>query len=132
MAKTTKQKRTPNPNNIRRDLGEKNSETISFRVKPSEKLNISAYAAKSGMDISSYSKMIVLSGHEKLLELWDDPREQVIDQYYQEPIKGILAKLQELYPTHNESELILKSLQIALDNENRIISNKIKNYSNGK
>lgn len=120
-------KRKPNLNNPKEKTA-RNTETICFRAKPSEKLTISAFAQKNGMDLSNYCKMLVLSGHEKLLELWDDPREQIVDQFHQEQIESTLIKLKDSYPLLSDSELILKALQLALDNDKRIISNKIKNY----
>lgn len=126
MAKKTIQ-RTPNPNNPK-EVTIRNSETISFRVSPSEKLTISAFAQRNGMDLSNYCKMLILSGHEKLIELWDDPREQIVDQFHQEQIESILTKLKEFYPLQSDSALILKALQLASDNERRYISNKILNY----
>ena len=100
--------------------------TVGFKVALTKKAEIESTAQKLGLNVSQYLEGLVFRNHDKINELCN--RQIQIPANVEEYLLQLIQPLKAKYPNLSELKLIALSLKLANDNENRIISNKIKNY----
>lgn len=101
--------------------------TVGFKVAALKKREIEQTAADLGIDVSTYLRDYLLASHEKVNRLSVVPDELVFNESEIEESLKIVNYLKKLNPKYTTSKIMLAALKIAVKNESRIVSNKIKN-----
>lgn len=102
--------------------------TVGFKVTGLQKKEIEAGARRMEMDVSGYLRSLTLGGHEKIMRFAAVPDALVVQPGRVGESIEVLKKLLGHYPGHSCSDIIAASLKAALENEQRVVSLKIKNY----
>lgn len=109
-------------------LSQEQQVTVGFKVTGLQKREIEAAARRMEVDVSTYLRSLTLGGHEKITRFQKVPDALVIQSERVGEGIELLKRLLAHYPGYSCSDLILASLHAALQNEQRIVSLKIKNY----
>lgn len=102
--------------------------TVGFKVSVDQKKEIEAAARRLGVDVSTYLREILMGQHSKVKRFTAVPDALVIDQEYIPTMTEQLKRLWSKHSSHTVSEIIHAALALALENEDRVVSNKIKKY----
>lgn len=102
--------------------------TIGFKVAVLKKREIEQTAADLGIDVSTYLRDRLLAQHESVTRLSKVPDELVFDGDEIEVALRAIRFLKKKHPKYSTSKLMLAVLKIAVKNESRIVSSKIKNH----
>lgn len=102
--------------------------TIGFKVSAFKKKEIEQTAADLGVDVSTYLRDGILAQHEKVARLSRLPDELIFHESEIEEALKLVCRLKKEYPKCSTSKLLEGALAVALENESRIVSFKIKNY----
>lgn len=100
--------------------------TVGFKVTQEQKRAISDTAQKLNMNTSQYLEGMVFQNHATIQEL--SSRKIQISAEQEAKLFSLLQPLRDKYPKLSDLQLIAGGLKVAADNENRILSNKIKKY----
>ena len=101
--------------------------TVGFKVAALKKKEIEQTAADLGIDVSTYLRDYLLAGHQKVNRLSAVPDELIFNESEIGEALKIINYLKKLNPKYSNSKIMLAALKIAVENESRFISNKIKN-----
>lgn len=101
---------------------------IGFKVSALKKKKIEQTAADLGVDVSTYLRDRILPRHEKVARLTKVPNELVIEEGEIEMALKAVRYLKRRHPKVSTSKLLNAALNLAVENESRIISNKIQNH----
>lgn len=102
--------------------------TIGCKVSPEEKRQVEQIATNLGMDKSGYMRARLFQEHQKMQQLSALPHDLVIAPEYADAIFNLMQKLKEKHPNQRTSAILQGALSLALENESRYVSNKLKNY----
>lgn len=102
--------------------------TVGFKVSANLKKRIEQVASQSGMDVSNYLRGLLLKRHNKISALCDYPNELVFDTEATQQILDLISELQSSHVDVSVPSILIATLKLAKENENRIISNKLQKY----
>ena len=102
--------------------------TVGFKVAALTKKEIEQTAADLGIDVSTYLRDRLLARHESVARLSKMPDELVFHEDEIEVALRAIKFLKKRHPKHSTSILMLAALKLAVKNESRVVSNKIKKH----
>ena len=105
---------------------------VGFKVPASKKREIDQTAKNLSMDISTYMRGIVMENHEKINQLSTYPEKLIFNDAEIKQLETLLGKLPQKYWNKNFKGILIAALKASIENEKRIVSNKIGNYINQK
>lgn len=100
--------------------------TVGFKVTETQKAVISDTAKALKLNTAQYLEALVFRNHPTINELCQ--RKIQISSAAENSLLELLQPLKAKYPNVSELKLIAVSLMVATENEDRILSNKIKKY----
>lgn len=104
------------------------SVTLGCKVSPEEKREVEQTARNLGMDKSGYLRARLFQGHEKIQQLSALPNDLIIAPQHADEAAILMEKLRNRYPNHHPSAILQGALSLALGNEYRTVSIKLKKY----
>ena len=105
--------------------------TVGFKVTPAQKRAIAQTAQRLDMDVSTYLRGLCLERHPTLEARAIIPEMLVFSEAEISEVLSIIEQLRSANPKLHPvpiRELMISALRLALDNQHRIVSNKLKNY----
>lgn len=99
----------------------------SAKVSPDELQAIDEAAELNGMNRSTYIRSLLFHQNKKFKEFSQLPPEVIVKTEHADETEKHIQALQKQYPDLSGSEIILSALKVALEQQNRTLSFKIKN-----
>jgi hypothetical protein len=100
---------------------------VSAKVSPDELHSIDTSAELSGMNRSAYVRALLFQQNQKFREFSQLPTELIVKPEHANETEKHIQALQKSYPNLSGSEIILCALKVALEQQDRTFSFKIKN-----
>lgn len=99
---------------------------VSAKVSPDELASIDRTAELSGMNRSAYVRALLFQQDKKFKEFSLLPNEVIVKPEHVDETERHIQSLKRSYPNLSGSEIILSALKVALEQQNRTLSLKIK------